>query len=115
MIHTKPVLISRQPAACRLKEPGSQVNQQESDIFTMKKGKKEKNTIKSLKELCMVNYLDNLETACSGFIQLALLDNPFLRSMVKSILPTLKSHLDTQLPPFSNDRDDLLKMALSGR
>ena len=85
----------------------------ESVILTMKKG--EKKTVKSLKKLCMVNYLDNLETACSGFIQLALLDNPFLRSMVKRILPTLKHHLDSQLPPYSNDRDDLLKMALSER
>ena len=81
----------------------------------MKKEKKKKKTVKSLKELCMVNYLDNLETACFGFIQLALLDNPFLKSMVKRILPTLKQHLDSQLPPYSNDRDELLKMAISGR
>ena len=79
------------------------------------KKEEEKKTVKSLRELCMVNYLDNLETACSGFVQLALLDNPFLSSMVKRILPTLKQHLDSQLPPYSNDRDDLLKMAMSGR
>ena len=136
MIYTKPVLISCSALVaglvCRVvnkvKEREKVINLQpglrlgarkinrESDIFifTMKKEKK-KDTIKSLRELCMVNYLDILETACSGFIQLALLDNPFLRSMVKSILPTLKNHLDSQLPPFSNDRDDLLKMALSGR
>ena len=77
--------------------------------------KKKKRTMKSLRELCKDSYLDVLETACSGFIQLALLDNPFLRSIVKRILPTLKNHLDSQLPPYSNDRDDLLKMALSGR
>ena len=71
--------------------------------------RKEKNTMKSLKNLCKLKYLDSLETACSGFIQLALMDSPFLKSIVKRILPTLKNHLDSQHLPAS-DRDDLLKI-----
>ena len=71
--------------------------------------RKEKNTMKSLKNLCKLKYLDSLETACSGFIQLALMDSPFLKSIVKRILPTLKNHLDSHHLTVS-DRDDLLKI-----
>ena len=52
----------------------------------------------SLKRLCMDKYLENLESACYAYIQLSVVDSPFLRSMVKNILPTLKHHLETQLP-----------------
>lgn len=65
--------------------------------------------MKSLKNLCKLKYLDSLETACSGFIQLALMDSPFLNSIVKRILPALKNHLDSHHLTAS-DRDDLLKI-----
>ena len=80
----------------------------------MDHGEKKKNRVKTLKALCMLNYLDSLETACSGFIQLALLDSPLLRSLVKRILPTLKHHLDSQLHS-TTVRDDLLRLAMSGK
>ena len=80
--------------------------------FVCGKKKKEKNTMKSLKSLCMLSYLDSLETACSGFIQLALMDSPFLKSIVKSILPTLKNHLDSQHLTAS-DRDELLEIVMN--
>ena len=62
----------------------------------------------------MVSYLDNLERACEGYKQLMLLDSPLLKNVVKTIMPTLKNHLDSYRPD-SVIREEMLKMIFSKR
>ena len=73
-------------------------------------------TIASLQRLCIVEYLGFLETASYSYIQLSLTDSPLLRRITASILPTLKEHLETQLPaPAGNNiRHEMLELLFSG-
>ena len=73
--------------------------------------------VPSLYNLCLVEYLEFLETSCSAYIQLTMMDSPLLKKIVTNILPTLKDHLETQLPsPAGNMvRNEMLEAIFSGK
>ena len=73
--------------------------------------------VPSLQKLCIVEYLGFLETSCYTYIQLTMLDSPLLRRLVTNFLPTLKLHLETQLPaPAGNIiRGEMLELLFSGK
>ena len=68
----------------------------------------------SLRNICLDNFLDILETTCSAFVQLSLIDSPYLRKMVKNFLPSLKHHIDMQLPG-NVMRKEMLDVIFSGK
>ena len=73
--------------------------------------------IASLQRLCIEEYLKFLETAAYSYIQLTMTDSPLLRRVTAAILPSLKDHLETQLPaPAGNMiRHEMLELLFSGR
>ena len=64
--------------------------------------------------MCLDNFLDILETTCSAFVQLSLIDSPYLTKMVRNFLPSLKHHIDKQLPG-NVMRKEMLEIIFSGQ
>ena len=58
--------------------------------------------------------MDHLETACEGYKQLVILDSPLLKNVVKTILPTLKNHLN-RYRLNSVMREEMLNIIFSKR
>ena len=57
------------------------------------------------------------KASCSAYIQLTMIDSPILKKITSNILPTLKQHLEAQLPPPAGNyiRSEMLDIIFSGK